>query len=381
VNRYAAALSRHPLPAHAVGETAGEVLEALGGADPDLLWCFATPHFADGLDDVVEVLSSLLDPRVVVAATASGVVGGDQEVEAGPALSVFAACLPDAEIHPVHLRAVHGPEGAEAVGWPDATHGADLLLGVADPFTFPTDAVLARLAVDRPGLRVLGGLASGAAAPGRTRLWVDGRVVTDGLVGVACEGVPVHTVVAQGARPVGDPWVVTAGGPGRIDALGGRPVLERLRDLVEAAPPEERALLQGLQIGFVVDEHRAEFGRGDFLVRSVLGVDRRSGSVTTAEAETVGRTVQFQVRDAATADEDLRLALADPDLSAAAVLCFTCVGRGRDLFGVPGHDAGAIADRFGTVPVSGMFCSGEIGPVGTTSFVHGHTASLACFGR
>jgi len=378
VNTYAAALSGHPVPAHAVGEVAGEILDALAGSDPDLCWLTVTPHHVGALDDIVFALESLLGPRVLVGATATGVTGGGHEVEIGPGLSVFAATLPDTTLVPVHLRAVHGPDGADVAGWPEAADGADLLLAAVDPSTVPTDAVLNRLAGRHPGLVVLGGLASGAT--GVNRLVLDGEIHADGLVGVACTGAPVRAVVSQGCRPVGAPFVVTAGGPGRVEQLGGRAVAERLAELAEAAGPDVRPLLQqGLQLGFVVDEARAEFGRGDFLVREILGIDRRTGAMSVAEADTVGRTVQFHVRDAASADQDLRLMLADPEVDARAVLAFTCTGRGRALFGVPDHDVSVITDRFGAVPVAGMTCAGEIGPVGARSYVHAYTAALACF--
>ena len=41
------------------------------------------------------------------------------------------------------------------------------------------------------------------------------------------------------------------------------------------------------------------------------------------------------------------------------------------------HDAGAVADELGPIPLAGMFCSGEIGPVGGQTFLHGFTATMA----
>lgn len=378
MSTYAAALSRHPVPAHAVGEVAGEVLEALRGADPDLCWLSVTPHHVGALDDIVHALDAVLGPRVLVGATGTGVVGGGHEVELGPGLAVFAATLPATTLVPVHLRAVAGPDGAEVAGWPDAADDCDLLLTAVDPYTVPVDAVLDRLGRRRPGLRVLGGLAS--AANGVNRLVLDGAVLGDGMVGVACAGAPVVPVVSQGCRPVGEALVVTAGSPGRIDALGGRPVPECLHELAATLPEADRTLLRhGLTVGFAVDEGRVGLGRSDFLVREVLGLDRRTGALAVAEGPTVGRTVRFHVRDAAAADQDLRLMLADPEVEARAVLAFTCTGRGRALFGVPDHDASVIADRFGAVPVAGLACAGEIGPVGGRSALHSFTAALACF--
>ncbi|MFO1538544.1 MAG: FIST N-terminal domain-containing protein [Actinomycetota bacterium] len=379
--RYASALSTHPLPAHAVGEVAGQVLDALGGDDPDLLVCFVSPHLVGALDDALHALHALLGPRVLLGATASGVLAGTQEVEDGLGVAVFAATLPGADLVPMALRTEDTPAGPSVVGWPerpDEGLDADVLLLAADPFTFPTESFLRRLDRDRPGLPVLGGLASASSRPGGNRLVVDGRIESAGAAAVLVGGAGVRTVVSQGCRPVGEPLVVTRGERNFVAELAGRPALERLRELAERADDAERALLQrGLQLGFVVDEHRAEFGRGDFLVRSVIGADRETGAIAVGEPVEVGRPVQFHVRDAAAADDDLRALLAAE--TAGAALCFTCNGRGKALFGVPDHDAGVVAETLGPVPVAGMFCAGEIGPVGRRNALHAFTASLALF--
>lgn len=378
MNRYAAALSQHPLPAHAVGEVAGQVLDQLGGDDPDLLVCFASSHFVGALDDAVHALHALLTPRVLLGTTASGVLGGSHEAEDGVGLAVFAACVPGAALEPLALRSEETPDGPTVVGWPERSVDAEVLLLAADPFSFPTEAFLRRLDVDRPGLKVLGGLASAAARPGGNRLLVDGRIHADGAAGVLVGGLGLRTVVSQGCRPVGEPFVVTKGERNFVEELGGRTALERLRELADRVDEQERALLQrGLHVGFVVDEHRADFGRGDFLVRTVVGADRATGAIAVGEQVEVGRTVQFHVRDADAADEDLRALLARE--SAEAALVFTCNGRGRAFFGDSDHDTGVITEILGPIPTAGMFCAGELGPIGTRNALHSYTASLVLF--
>ena len=64
--------------------------------------------------------------------------------------------------------------------------------------------------------------------------------------------------------------------------------------------------------------------------------------------------------------------------------CPTCNGRGTRLFSDPGHDARAISKALSQAPerpfpLAGFFAAGEIGPIGASSFLHGHTASLALF--
>jgi small ligand-binding sensory domain FIST len=134
----------------------------------------------------------------------------------------------------------------------------------------------------------------------------------------------------------------------------------------------------------VIDENKPVYERGDFLIRGLLGADHSSGALAVGDRPRVGQTVRFHVRDARSADEDLNETLA---LQAAALagrrpsgaLLFTCNGRGRHMFSVADHDAGALAHTLGGAPVSGFFCAGEIGPVGGRNFLHGFTATIALF--
>jgi small ligand-binding sensory domain FIST len=376
---FASALSQHPIATQAVGEAAGEILEQLDGQGCDLAVCFASTHHVGAFEDIGPALRDILEPRVLLGGTAVAVVGGPHEVEENPALTVFAARFDGAALTPVTLRVQETPDGAALTGWPSLDRAPASLLLFADPFTFPVDAFLQRVNRDLPGLQIIGGLASSAGSPGGNRLVLDDNVVDEGAVGVFVDGgIEVRTLVSQGCRPIGRPFVVTRADQNLIEELGGKPAIERLQELAGAASEEERELLQrGLHVGLVVDEHKAEFGRGDFLVRNLLGADERSGALAVGEHVSVGQTVQFHVRDADAADEDLREMLTGVD--AGAALLFTCNGRGRHLFNVPDHDAGMVENLLGPIPLAGAFCAGEIGPVGGRNFLHGFTASLALF--
>jgi small ligand-binding sensory domain FIST len=377
VSVFAQGLSEHPIPSQAVGEAVGQVLDGLGDERPDLVMLFASPHHIGAMEDIASSIRGLLDPTVLLGGSAGAVIGGGREVEDSPALSLFAARLPATLLTPVRLEVVPTPDGPSLVGWPDHPDGTMLLL--ADPFTFPADAFLDRVNEDLPKLQIIGGLASAAMQPGGNRLVLDDQITDSGAVGVVLSGgVEIRTVVSQGCRPVGKPYVVTRSDRNFILELGGKSALQRLQETATAANDEERELMRrGLQIGCVVDETRLEFTRGDFLVRGVVGADQRSGAIAVGDNVPVGRTVQFQVRDAGSADEDLRDLLTSAEADAA--ILFTCNGRGQRLFGEPDHDAGVVDQLLGPLPLAGCFCAGELGPVGTRNFLHGFTASLALF--
>ncbi len=383
---FAQALSLHPDPAEATGEVVGAVLERLGrdehGGDdrpPDLAVLFCSPHHRDHLDDIAAAVRALMRPGVLVGATAVAVVGGDREVEDDPALTLWAARLPVAP-RPLRLVATETATGVALSGLSGTTFaGGDALLLVADPFSLPVDAIVAALGGLDPPVPVIGGLASASGRPGGNRLVLDGEVTDEGGVGVVLPaGTATEIVVSQGCQPVGRPMIVTRAEGNLLVELAGQPALARLEDTVARASPEERArLAAGLHVGIAVDEHRETFGPGDFLVRNVVGADREVGALAVAERVPVGTTVQFHVRDADAADEDLRAALAGGDRDAALV--FTCNGRGRHLFGEPDHDARLVQAAVGDGAVAGMFCAGELGPVGGRSHLHGFTASILFF--
>jgi small ligand-binding sensory domain FIST len=377
---FAAALSEHPVPAHAVGEVAGEILDTFGER-PDLAIVFVTPPFGGALEDAVAAIDDILHPLVLIGCAAESVVGPHREVERTAAVSLFAART--GPLLPLALEAGPSPDDDLVVkGWPaDMAFAPQALLLVADPFSFPVEEFLAWVERRHPGLPVIGGLASAAQAAGGNRLAVGRSIRTSGAVGVLLgPGVEVETVVSQGCRPFGQPLVVTKAEGNVILELAGTPALERLVSQAQGCLTEaEVALLEmgGLQLGRVIDEHRSSFGRGDFLLRGVLGADRRSGALAVGDVVPVGTTVQFHLRDAATADEDMRVLLKGQRADGALV--FTCNGRGSRLFDEQHHDARVLSDLLGPVPLAGFFAAGEIGPVGGHNFIHGFTASMALF--
>jgi small ligand-binding sensory domain FIST len=228
----------------------------------------------------------------------------------------------------------------------------------------------------------VGGLAVAGDEAGAQAFVVDGVAYESGAVGSAVRNVPVRTVVSQGCAPIGRDSVVTRAEGNVVFELAGQPAIERLREDIEALPAERQLLAaRGLLAGVVIDENKPAYERGDYLVRGLLGADEDSGAIAVGDRVRVGQTLRFHVRDAVSADEDLRLALAETlaGTKPAGALLFTCNGRGRNMFPMPSHDARAVVDALGCDALAGFFCGGEIGPVGGQAFLHGFTATLAVF--
>jgi len=371
-------------PGVAASRAVGEARASLGGLSPSFAVLFASAHFLGSAEALVAAVAAEAGPLPLIGCVAEAVAGGAREVESEPAVSLWLA----ADVGPVETFAmefVRTPSGGAYGGYRFEREPAGVHLMICDPFTFPADGLLAHLNEHVPGAVVMGGMASGGLQLRQSRLFLDGRALSLGAVGAHLPRAEVHPLVAQGCRPVGDPYTTTRAEGNVIYELGGRPPLARLRELAAALPGRDRELLaQGLHVGLVISEYQAEPRQGDFLIRGVVGADPESGAIAVGDEVEVGQTVQFHVRDADSADEDLRRTLERESVAlggrrAAGALLFTCNGRGSRLFSEPDHDAGLLARMLGEIPVAGFFCAGEFGPVGGQNFLHGFTASISLF--
>jgi small ligand-binding sensory domain FIST len=371
-------------PEEAGRRAASEARAALGEQAPSFGVLFASPGFLGSAEALAAAVAGQTGPIPLIGCVAEAVVGGPREVETGPAVSLWLA----ADLGPVETFAmefVRVPSGGAIAGYRFEADRPGVHLMLCDPFTFPTDDLLAHLNENVPGTVIMGGMASGGLERRESRLFLDGRALSAGAVGAYLPEAEIHPLVSQGCRPIGDPYTITGAQGNLVLELGGRPPLTRLRELAGSLPARDQELLaDGLHAGLVLDEYQAERHQGDFLIRAVLGADQETGAIAVGDEVEVGQTLQFQVRDADSADEDLRRALEREGTAlggrpAAGALLFTCNGRGTRLFAEPDHDAGLLAAMLGQIPVAGSSCAGEFGPVGGRNYLHGFTASIALF--
>ncbi len=387
---FVSALSTSPHATRAAEEVSASVEHALAGVAPELAVVFFSPHHAADAAEMAVVFQERLGAPALIGVLGESIVAGVKEVENRPGVALWAGSWGGRmAIDAFHLDLEDTPDGPTLFGWPDAMFDANpadsLLIAFGDPYSFPAvELFLPRVNEDYPGLRLAGGMASNPTGPGSPSLLLNGEVQPQGAVGVLLRGpARMRTVVSQGCRPVGRPLIITKGQDNVILELGGRTPLEYLRGLLEEVPTHEKELMQkGLLIGIAISEYRDEFRRGDFLIRNLIGLDPRTGALAVTDRIRRGQTVQFQVRDAATASEDLRemLVTAKADsFRPKGGLVFTCNGRGTRMFGTADHDAKAIQSVAGPLGLAGFFAAGEFGAVAGQNFIHGFTASTVLF--
>jgi len=384
--RVGAGLSTHENGREAASAALDAALAPLGGRPADLVFLFVSPQHEDEQRAIIDVATERVEGATVLGCSAGGVIGATREIEDAPAVAAWAASLPGIGVQPFRLTFQREDDHAIIEGLEDLPSPDDepVMVMLADPFSFPADVLLDHLNDTSAGIPIVGGMASGGLEAGRNSLYFNDEILRDGAVGAILTGGGMTTLVSQGCRPVGRTYAVTRAERNVLFEMGGEPAMTRIEELYAEATDRDQLLIRrGLHVGSAITETKPELGRGDFLVRNVVGVDRDTGAIAISDVVEVGRTVQFQVRDAESAREDLRVVLererSTRPSEVAGALLFSCNGRGSALFGQPDHDINAVRRAFGDVPVAGFFAAGEIGPVAGKNFLHGFTASILLF--
>lgn len=382
--RWASAWSPRAVFDAALDECIPDLRAQMGEGPIDLLLAFVSGSLVRFPERLRQELQRQLQPTTLAGVTARGVVTREHEVEHGSGLSLIAARLPGVQVRPflimpeVWREPIEDATTFEQVA-PGAA-GAELVVLLGDPFSLDVERVLRLFNRFAPGVRVVGGLASAGMRPRDNALFLNDWQAHEGGIALAFHGaLRADVVVSQGCEPVGPPLDVTHVEQNIILTLDGQPALERAEQVLRDLPDTRRRNLeQGLYVGRPARGEAS--GRGDYLIRNLLGADRERGALAVADLIGPREKIRLHVRDAQAAIEDLEMLLSPQgfDSRAAGALLFACNGRGRQLFGAPDRDITLLQLALGGgVPVAGMFAAGEIGPVGERNFLHGHTASIA----
>ena len=381
--------------AHGFDETslqawAGDLRRQLVSPHVSLGLVFMTPRFFPHTAQVLEILRVHAQVPLLAGCSSTGLIVGDEEIEEGAGLTLSLHSLPGVELEALHftqgqVEEANGPAywHAETGVEPEKTNG---WLAFIDPFHLDAESWLRSWNEAYAPLPILGGLASGNFNDQTTQVYLNGEVFEEGGVAISVGGdVKLASVISQGCTPIGETWTLTSVDRNLIHKIANRRAYDVLVETVNGLSLQEQQKTRGnLFIGLVVNEYLADFHRGDFLIRNLLGAEPRSGVIAVGAFPRTGQTIQFQRRDAKGAAEGMAelLARAKEQLGGTTIyggcLC-CCNGRGQNMFGFPSHDAKLVQKQLGPIGLNGFFCNGEIGPVGDRSFLHGYTAALALF--
>lgn len=412
--KWASAISTQFSLEAAVAEVVQQAQRSLA-APADLALVFISSTFASEYPRLLPLLQSQLSVPHLIGCGGGGIIGINaqgkpEEVEGEPALTLMLGHLPGVEIETFQIEAEDLPDldsspddWVELIGVEPADHPQFIVL--ADSFSSKINDLLRGLDYAYPGSVKIGGLTSGNSFSG-CGLFCDDELYREGTIGVALTGsIIVETIVAQGCRPIGQPYRIAESdknvllqveeqddcdstGTGRLShppAL--QTPLEALQELIQDLSEDDRMLAQdSLFVGIVRDEFKQSLEQGDFLIRNLIGVDPRIGAIAIGDRVRPGQRIQFHLRDADTSAEDLEMllqryckSLSPQDSSPTGAVLFSCLGRGVGLYGESNFDSQLFSEYLEQIPLGGFFCYGEIGPVGSETFLHGYTSAFGIF--
>jgi small ligand-binding sensory domain FIST len=317
--------------------------------------------------------------------------GQPHELEQQPGISVSLLWLPGAQLQLFQVEGDALPDlDGPSQAWTDWVggdpKGVHSMLLFIDPGCPAINDLISGLDYAYPDAAKVGGIA-GQHNASHGSLLINDQVV-GGAVGCLVSGSwRIDPVVAQGCKPIGPVFEVEQAERNVVQRLSsdqqqGTPVA-CLQTILEGLNPQERELVRhSLFLGVAKSSFQlpgaVEADSPAFLVRNLIGVDPRTGSVAVGERLRVGQRVQFQLRDAEASRQEQGQLLSRQRIrqpQPLAALLFACLGRGEGLYGAPDGDVLACREQFADVPVAGAFCNGEIGPVAGVTHLHGYTAS------
>ena len=354
------------------------------GGNAALGFVFATPEWRGQLEDTLELIR--LHARVprLVGCSGSGIIGKKTELERRPGLSVLLLSIPENSFQIFTISESELEGGSDPGFWQEFTglqpNDVNGWIVLANPAFREIEKWLESWNSAFPGKPIVGGLAS--ARESEDFLFRDSDVISAPIIAVSLSSpIAIQVLMSQGCRPIGDPSPITKAEDNFILEIGNVPAYQTLEAAFLTVPAEERnAVRNNLFLGLAASEYVDEFKRGDFLIRNILGADPQIGALAVGAYPRIGQTVQFQIRDSKSAHQDMvegAKNIANRGTRPWANLLFSCAGRGQGLFGISSHDAVTLAESLGASPLAGFFCNGEIGPIGTRSFLHGYSAAAA----
>lgn len=244
------------------------------------------------------------------------------------------------------------------------------------------DALGAELALDEvraalpSDVVLVGGASSGTSlrAPRPNYQFSNDDVVEDGVALLLFSGPLAFSVaVGTGLRPIGPTGVVTRSEYGAIHEIDGRPAMKFIEQYMHEPGPATYGNPLAVQ----------EEGSSDSYHRVLIGHDPTSGSLFIPGSLPVGARVQLTTAGtdeiiAATSDIVRQATKSFPSgATPTAALLFSCAIRKFLLGTRTGLElAGAQKLLPEGVAVAGMYCGGEIGPVGDGPASRFHTETF-----
>jgi small ligand-binding sensory domain FIST len=346
--RASASLQSHESIWSALETAARDAMSRLG-TEPEWAVVFVSdPEAEKNAEEVLQRLRALLPTAKFLGGMCDALIGTRTESDEGCSVSLLLLAELGGEARTLVLEYADTPDGPSVLGLDDELHrdakACGGMLVLACPESFSAERLFDSLESAAPEGEtpplVFGGNVFHSPWTSPAQLFCEDRVLHSGAIGwILPATVRWSILVSQGCRPIGEPMVITGMQDQSIATLGGKPALDRLRDMFQQLPNREREMaMRLLLVGRAISEYSETFSHGEFLIRNILKIDQESRTIRVSDRMKIGQTVRFHLLDAEAADADLRYLMAraqQSDMHPKAGLLFSCNGRGKRMFDVP----------------------------------------------
>ncbi|MFW5967646.1 MAG: FIST signal transduction protein [Persicimonas sp.] len=385
--KWTTGLARHPQASQAFAEAVDRLdLDTEGRAD--VLVIFFTHTHRDEVDALARAAAERFPEAVCIGCSAAGVVADEEQAEQECAVSLSLGVAPGVDVAPVRLEPdIHDREDFD---WQQHSPLGEMsephMLVLSDVRTFDSEQLLRALDERHPDGERFGALVGGSRDD--DLLLLEGHVFEDGGVGLALSGdLEVDTYVAQPARPIGEPLIVTSHTEHVVHRFDQGNPMEVFRRTVRQLGPEDQKLAKhSMLVGIGLGTQNREFGHGDFLLRNIAGFNPKNGDLAVAATIEDLDVLQFHLMSPQTAIDELEKSLeecrrAHPESNGEqGALYFSCRERGEEFYGEQNLEPNLIQDHLEGLSVGGCLSDGDIGALGEHTHLHGYASTLTVIG-
>ena len=326
--------------------------------DISLGFIYVTDALARELEHILHLLQQATGIEHWAGSVGMAICVQGQEVYDQPAMAIMLTdfplesfrVIPNLSATPTHFLKTNR-------SWIDS-HQANFAIIHGDPNNPSTPTLMEDLA---------NGLGEGFFVGGLTSSQAESLQITDGVESGGLSGVLFSsevTVLAghtQGCSPVGPIHNVTRSDRNVIEELDNRSALAILKeDAGEILARDLNRLSGYIFVGLPL----AGSDTGDYMVRNLIGIDASQERIAIGEMVHANDRLMFCHRDGNTAREDMLRMLESlrdrcEGRAIRGAVYYSCMGRGREQFGVNSEELKLISETLGEFPLVGFYASGE----------------------
>lgn len=358
-------------------EAADACLVQFGKLNPDnnLGFLYATDILSENFAEILEYFKQKTGITHWVGTVGIGVCGTGQEYFNVLAIAAMVGNFPDGAFHVLTTLSEQSEQFSRtSQSWCDSKQALFAIVHGNPNRERITDAILQLSERLGEGFLV-GGLTSSRYTFPQI---ADDIVMDVDLSGVLFSSrIPVTTRLTQGCITISPRHQITEAKDNIIMRINDRPALDVFFEDIGQEFANDLSRVPG-RIFAALPILGSD--TGDYLVRSLVGVDIEQRLLAIGEEVTVGMPLMFARRDRDSAYSDLVKMLHKLQQTLAGKMpkggvYYSCLGRGESLFGTDSQELKTIQTILGDFPLVGFFASGEI----YHQRLYGYTGTLTLF--